>query len=80
MITTGTNDFIEIISNLKWSWVGHVAKDHTKINGQANKPRTRKPPSRRVDDIRRVREKLWYRKDQYRENWCYVPNWTENSN
>lgn len=28
MLRTGTRGIIERISILKWSWVGHVARDH----------------------------------------------------
>lgn len=89
---TKVKDVMERIATLKWSWVGHVARqDDTKWTKQILnwRPRRHKrgvgrPQRRWIDD---VKEKLgkgwqqvaWDRSEWKRQGEAYVQEWTERS-
>lgn len=82
-------DIIERIAELKWQWVGHVARqDQTKWSNRLThwRPRetkrsTGRPQTRWLDDIKKQAGNRWFQMAQDRTAWknmkeAYVQEWT----
>lgn len=86
---TKVKDIIEKITELKWQWAGHVARQKderwqtriVKWRPRETKRNRGRPPLRWMDDIRKIAGGNWYQKAQDRVKWkelgkAYVQEWT----
>lgn len=85
-------DIMQRVAHLKWQWAGHVAREDTnrwtsrivRWRPRQTKRSVGRPPTRWIDDVRKLAGRNWMQKAQNRRTWkemeeAYIQEWMEKS-